>query len=472
MTAALTTGGTVFRGAAAELWRMYGSRQMPAHVLLDGPAGTGKTIASLMLLDRACREYPGLRAFILRRTRVSMTESTLASLERHVLGPGHPALESSQASRALRREYRYPNGSIIVPLGLNNPSRLYSSDWDIGYINESIELTEEQFDSLQRGMRSFRMPWAQPIILDTNPAEETHWLNRRAGRPGSGMARLLSRLQDNPAYYSANGRVTEQGRLFLAGMRLLRGVMRDRMLLGRWVTAEGLIYDAFDPSVHVADAEQAPSRYRMFAASIDFGWRFPTAMVLQLWGIAGDWTAWLLGEHYAAGSAEHGLEWLAATLTHWHDQIGLAWAVADSAEPQTIDALNEHLTRRGRRRTGRIVRPAEKSDRMAGIALVNQLLATQRVRLVRDAQARTDPRLDAVGLPVNTVQEIGAYTWAKTPDGRPMREVPDPMAVDHGCDAMRYLLTELWARGVPQAMRMKPRPGTYGAFAPLPGERR
>src|SRR6185295_13090648 len=91
-------------GAARE---MFYSRD--EEILLDGPAGTGKSRAILEKFHLCCMKYPGIRALILRKTRESMTESVLVTFEERVLPEGSPLMAG--ASRANRGSYDYHNGS-------------------------------------------------------------------------------------------------------------------------------------------------------------------------------------------------------------------------------------------------------------------------------------------------------------------------------------------------------------------------
>ena len=92
-------------GAARELWSLQ-----PNELLLEGPAGTGKTRALLEWVNYLCEKYAGIRVLMLRQTRESLTESVLVEWESEVLWPGHPAIHGS-SSRNTRQNYHYPNGS-------------------------------------------------------------------------------------------------------------------------------------------------------------------------------------------------------------------------------------------------------------------------------------------------------------------------------------------------------------------------
>ena len=57
-------------GAARALFKCRANE-----VLIEGPAGTGKTTAVLTKCHAACETYPNIRVLICRATRASMTET-------------------------------------------------------------------------------------------------------------------------------------------------------------------------------------------------------------------------------------------------------------------------------------------------------------------------------------------------------------------------------------------------------------
>jgi phage terminase large subunit len=70
-------------------------------VLIEGPAGTGKTRAVLEYVNYLCENNDNIRVLMFRKTRASMTESVLVTYEDEVLWPGHPA-RTGEASRGVR----------------------------------------------------------------------------------------------------------------------------------------------------------------------------------------------------------------------------------------------------------------------------------------------------------------------------------------------------------------------------------
>lgn len=290
-------------GAASELM----SCNAP-EVLLDGPAGTGKSRAALHKIASLCEAYPKTRALICRETRVSCTESILVTLERDVIW-GYPWDLGRGITRGGRDEYRCANGSVIVVGGLDSPEKLFSTEWDLVYVAEAIEITVDAWEKFARAMRNRAIPrgvgggpqqsveeratqphpqtgepvpafWTQRIA-DCNPGAPGHWLNQRA--INGKMTRLLSRHQDNPS-------LTKD---FLEGLRNLTGHRRARLFEGRWVGAEGGVFPEFQEDKHVVKPFKIPSDW-LIVMLYDGGYDHPCAI---LWAaIAPTGTIYIIGE--------------------------------------------------------------------------------------------------------------------------------------------------------------------------------
>lgn len=229
------------RGAAVELL------VSPAkEVLLSGPAGTGKSRACLQKIHYTMEKYKQARALIVRKTRASLSETGLQTFEDHVLGLDHPLRHGAQ--RMFRQSYRYPNGSQIVIGGMDNPVRIMSSEYDLIYVQEAIELQEGDWNNLTTRLRNNKVPYQQ-IIADTNPDSPHHWLKVRCD---TGKTKLvLSEHEDNPVLYDADlHNWTEFGEQYLATLDLLTGATYDRLRKGLWVQATGIIFDTFNEKIH------------------------------------------------------------------------------------------------------------------------------------------------------------------------------------------------------------------------------
>src|SRR5215469_7517954 len=93
----MTTPPTVpfeFRGAAKRL-----ILDKSPEVLLHGPAGTGKSMASLMKMAICAEKYGGMRGLFLRKFRATITDTALVTWEDKVLAKGHPALSGPKRTQ-------------------------------------------------------------------------------------------------------------------------------------------------------------------------------------------------------------------------------------------------------------------------------------------------------------------------------------------------------------------------------------
>lgn len=250
-------------------------------ILIEGRAGTGKTVATAKKLVDACWFYPGSRHMLCRQTRESMTDTTLVTLE-SVIGEAHP--EVQRVSREQRHSYRLW-GSEIVLAGLDTPSKEFGSAFGLIVVEEAIEIALDAWELFGRAARDpklrrrhdrvVRFPYHQRIAV-TNPGACGHWLNRRAhpckddvrtvesyadlvrchayGRDQTPqrMRRLVSVHHDNPRMFDTRAWAwTDEGRKYLDELDSMSGARRKRMRYGLWAAAEGAVFPEFDESKHV-----------------------------------------------------------------------------------------------------------------------------------------------------------------------------------------------------------------------------
>lgn len=242
-------------------------------IILGGPAGTGKSRGNLEYLNYWATEYAGCRLLMVRKTRRSLTESGMVTLDQKVL---HPAQGVHFVSSM--QQYQYPNGSIIAVGGLDKPSKIMSSDWDIIYAQEAIELSDEDWDMCSIRCRNGKLP-VQQLIGDCNPGPSTHWLKQRS--TVGGLLMMETRHEDNPVLFNRNNTMTPEGERYLARLDRLTGVRYLRYRKGLWVSAEGMVYeDSWNPALNIIPRESIPKEWPRYLA-IDFGFTHP---FVCLWG--------------------------------------------------------------------------------------------------------------------------------------------------------------------------------------------
>lgn len=428
----------VRRGSVRRLFEMEAEGRFPEEVLLEGPAGTGKSRGWGEFLYKLTQKYPGTRGAVLRKTRVSLTESFLVTWENEVLLPDDEARQGP--TRAHRQSYSWKNGTEVWTGGLDNPTRLYSAQFDWIYVQEATELTLDEWERLNRALRNYKMPF-QFLGGDCNPDAPQHWLNQRCNQ--GKCVRLLSRHKDNPSVKPA----------YLKRLSDLTGVRRRRLFDGEWCAAEGAVWQDFDRAIHVIQKPEATETQTALQAldvrytfgSVDWGYDAPG--VFAVWGVDGEGRMICLAEVYRTNET---LEWWTNVAVGLDKEFNLLSIVCDPSRPDAIKTFNLALaSSRGGALSG-VARGADNrrassgQGDLSGIDLVRQRLAPRednrpRIMWLADClREGRDPRLIEMGAPCSTVEEIPSVVYRQVNDGSANLEHTDPKCADHGFDQTRY----------------------------------
>jgi phage terminase large subunit len=247
--------------------------------------------------------------------------------------------------------------------------------------------------------------------------------------------------EDNPVLFDEAGNVTELGSDYIKKLDMLTGVRYQRLRLGRWSAAEGVIYEEFG-DVHCLDAIPAPpgsyldpfgvpKHWRRYWA-VDFGYVNP--FVLQCWAEDEDGRLYLYRELYHSKQTvdQHAKRILAVVAPEgeWIEPKPSSLVVDHDAEGRAV--LEREL--------GIGTTAAHKSV-LEGIDAVMARLRVQgdgrpRLFLLRNCVVDIDLELQDDGHPTSTIEEMPGYVWADNHKDEPAK------ADDHGCDALRYMVAE------------------------------
>lgn len=396
-------------GAARELF----TRKDP-EIVLSGPAGTGKSRGLLEKLHSCAEKYDGCRILIVRKTRTSLTNTTLVTFERVVLPPGAADLNYQGA--------RYPNNSIISFGGMDKASKIMSSEYDIIAFFEATEGTEDDWEMLTTRLRWGRIPYQQ-MVADCNPSAPKHWLKQRAN--AGKMVMLESRHEDNPSLWDGH-KWTEKGAAYISKLDALSGARYLRLRKGIWAAAEGMVYSDFDASRHMVDRFTIPKQWPRIW-SIDFGYTNP--FVWQAWARDHDGRLFRYREIYQTQRLveDHAVAILKATEG---DPKPIAIICDHDAEDRAT--LERHL----RMLTGGAFKSITPGIQAVQARLKPAGDGKPRIFFLRDSLIERDGNLVDAHLPTSTEEEIESYSWPTNPQGR-NGEVPIDRD-NHGMDTMRY----------------------------------
>jgi phage terminase large subunit len=383
---------------------------------------------------------PGMRGLICRKTLASLGSTALVTFEQHVAKEHleHGEIKWFGGSPKEAACYKYRNGSVIVVGGMDKSMKIMSSEYDCVYVQEATELTETDWEAITTRLRNGKVSFQQ-LMADANPDMPTHWLKIRCDLKKTLMIR--SRHEDNPTLFNPRtGELTEPGRAYMSKLDALSGVRYQRLRKGIWCAAEGLVYEEFDPELHLHKRIGRPPISWTRYITVDFGYTNP--MVVQFWAEDEDGRLYLYKELYATKT----------TVDEMAPKIKEAMNLKHEPRPRQIICDHDAEGRAVLERELGMSTTAAKKSVEDGIQAVKARLKPSdadgrpRLYICRDALIKRDQALSDAKKPTCTEEEIVGYIWDRGTsqaqnNGKPPKEHP-VKENDHGCDAMRYMVAQ------------------------------
>lgn len=432
------------RGACRDAWHVRA-----AEVLVAGPAGTGKSRSLLEKLHTCALLNPGMKGLITRKTLVSLGSTALDTWRKFVIPEALAAgiVWYYGGSQEEPPQYRYENGSRIMIGGLDKPTKIMSSEYDMVYVQEAIELETGDWEAITTRLRNGVMSFQQ-LIADTNPDTPTHWLKVRCDEGKTVM--LESRHEDNPVLFAETPdgyRLTKRGREYMDKLDALTGPRYLRLRKGLWVAAEGVIYDEYDPKIHLIDPFPIPDDWTRYWV-VDFGYNHP--FVLQWWAEDPDGRLYLYREifHTQRTVDVHARNALAQVRRPRPGIVEADWRKPEHwewTEPRPRQTICDHDSEN----RAQLERDLGMRTRAAVKSVLDGIQATQvrfrpagdgkpRIFIFKNACVERDRELRDADRPTCTADEIPGYVW-DTSGGKKIKEEP-LKDKDDGCDCMRYIV--------------------------------
>lgn len=398
-------------------WQIKPMRDKSPILLLTGSAGGGKSRVAAEKIHAYCLKYPGAVGVIGRKDKTTARRSVVQVLR-------YKVQEGTEWGYYVKSEgvFQYLNGSRIWVVGMRDEEQreaLRSIDRDgaidIAWFEEANKFSLADHNELLGRMRGRAAGWSQ-IIYSTNPDAPTHWIYQILIK-GYGATVIYSGAKDNP--YNPPE--------YTQRLNQLTGIQRLRLRDGKWVQAEGAIYEEFDPEIHLINREDLPEIFR-YVVGIDFGYVNP--FVASLWGLDNDDRMYLIRQIYYTKRI---VEDHAPGIREMTEGLKIEAYICDH-DAEDRATLEKHLN---------IETTAAFKAVSPGIQNVANRLKIQpdgkpRIFFVRGALEEEDYSLVDKRKPLSTEDEIPGYSWAHTPDGRPIKEEPSKIN-DHGMDELRYV---------------------------------
>ena len=268
------------------------------------------------------------------------------------------------------------------------------------------ELTLWPYDFFQMLLSRLSIAGAR-FYGTTNPDSSCHWLmTEYLDNPNIDLKRWHFTLDDNPNLPMD----------YIAAIKNeYSGLWYRRFILGQWCAAQGVVYDRFEPKIHISDIP-ADGCDRYFI-SCDYGILNPC--VFGLFGVVGQGDAAqyrLIKEYYHDGrqTRQKTDSDYADDMDEFCHDYDISHIIVDPSASSFIAQL--------RRRGYRVIRA--RNDVLPGISYVSRMLSER--KFVLSAQC------------AHTIKEFENYVWdetaAKIGEDKPMK------VNDHCMDMLRYAL--------------------------------
>lgn len=243
----------------------------------EGAVRSGKTFISLWRFIKELQQGPeGEYAFICK---------TYDAFKRNTL-PQLIAMVGGDVRHYSGKRELHLYGKTIHVIGADDEraeSKIRGPTFAGAYVDEATIIPESVFKML---ISRCAMGGAK-IFATTNPDSPFHWLKKDYLENNDDVKSWQFKLDDNP-------QLPEDDKKYLRTQ--YRGLWYQRFIEGRWVQAEGSIYDFFDKALHTID--YAPNLAKYYVVGIDYGTTNPCAFTLLGFNNQKHPNIWVEDEYY------------------------------------------------------------------------------------------------------------------------------------------------------------------------------
>ncbi len=363
----------------------------------EGSIRAGKTYASLWRFYEETDIGPEGDYCIVSKTYDTFKRNVIPNLEA-LLGP-HMRYFSG------KREL-YLKNKLVCVIGCSDEraeQKLRGSTFAGAYVDEATLIPESAFKMLQGRLS---VPNAK-LFCTTNPDSPYHWFKKEFLENNKDVRSWQFLMDDNP-------NLTEDYKDLLK--RQYKGLWYQRYILGKWVQADGTIYDFFNEKYHVIDWPQSSANY--YIVGVDYGTINPCAFVLIGYNPHGTPRLWVEDEYYYNSKVKQRQKTdgeLADDLQRFIEGKRVAAIYIDPSAASFKVELNKR---------GVDGLTDANNDVNNGIGFVGMKLNEESFKICRKCE--------------NLIQEFQSYVWdekaAKNGVEKPKKQN------DHALDALRYAL--------------------------------
>lgn len=381
-------------------------------IVADGAIRSGKTLSmSLSFVMWAMATFNGLNFAMCGKSIGSLRRNVVVTLKLMLRSRGYKAIDKRADNMLIIQKDQIENYFYLFGGKDESSQDLIQGITLAGVLFDEVALMPESFVNQATGRCSVD---GSKFWFNCNPANPLHWfkvgwidaIKEEEPEKHKDLLYLHFLMDDN---LSLSEKIKARYRTMYAG------VFYKRYIEGRWVSADGLIYDMFSEENIVKDADvpvgmiHHPNTRRYI--SIDYG----TSNACVFLDIYDDGKkVWILNEYYYSGKEKSKQK----TDSEYADDLiafGGGEVIFNILDPSALSFKTE-LRKRGLR-----IKDAD-NEVLDGIRVTSSLIASRRL-LVHERCKRL-------------LAELQGYIW----DEKALqRGVEQPVKVnDHAADALRY----------------------------------
>lgn len=368
----------------------------PRKLLVEGSAGSGKTIFAVHKTIKYALEHSKARIGVFRDTLTSLKVTSLLEVREALEDYGIPFKENKT-----EHTITFPNGAVIFFRGLDDLKKIRSLNLDFIWIEQAEEIEWETYVEVEKRLRGkvSKKYGDGQLILTVTPELKTHWIYNYFHRLHKGFI-LHFHYTDNPFLPYEYVQEYEE-------LKEIDYELWVKYTLGKWGTISNLVYEKWDQKVLTMEP-------KFWTGGVDFGYNAPSAFLLIGWH---DEEPYIHREVYK----RH------LTNDEFIKKIKECLQEVEISD-RTISLRPEDLDK--------VYCEAAEPDRIeefcqAGFDAVGGTKKfTERIDKVKTVTVHISPEC------VNTKKEIRSYKFRKDKDGN-VEDKPIPK-FDHAMDAMGY----------------------------------
>ncbi len=352
------------------------------NIICDGAVRSGKTIIMGISFIHWAMRYFNNKSF-------ALISKTIRQAERNII---IPLLSCPDVTDYFKLEYQRSNGVLKVKSNQSsNTFYLFGGKDESSFaLIQGITLTGVMFDEVALMPKSFveqavartLSEKGAKLWFNCNPENPNHWFYKEwildaKNENQKNSLYLHFLMNDNPVLSLDQLKKAES---------LYSGIFYERYILGKWVRAEGRIYDDIKPLL----VDKLNAQKERFIIGVDFGGnRSKTTFVASL--ILKNFSGvYVIADYKVLGKkGEIDIERISNELCLFIDRIEKASGFkvdeirADNAEQYLINSLRKSLYKKGYRAS---VRDSDKGKILDRIRCTDSLIKTKKLYINRDCK--------------------------------------------------------------------------------------